>query len=144
MYQYSTCGLENVFLKNGYTLKETPYGPGIAIDDIDGLHRAIAQDILRQKTPLTGQQFRFLRKEQDLTQAELAGILGVSEQTAAAWEKQKNTPVQFMADISMRAYYLAHLQISGLGAQVFPSQNEAPSSSHAFEHDPAGWLAKAA
>lgn len=143
MYQYSSCGLENVFLKNGYTIKETPYGPAVAIDDIEGLHRAIALDILRQRTPLTGQQFRFLRKEQDLTQAELAAILGVTEQTVAAWEKQKKDPVQMMADISMRAYYLAHLQ-NNRQPQVFPSPAEPALDSISFEHNDNGWLPKAA
>ncbi|MFG5864450.1 helix-turn-helix domain-containing protein [Metapseudomonas sp. CR1201] len=143
MYQYSSCGLEYVFLKNGYTIKETPYGQAVSIDDIEGLHRAIALDIMRQKTPLTGQQFRFLRKEQDLTQAELAAILGVSEQTVAAWEKLKKEPVQMMADISMRAYYLAHMQVMRL-PQVFPSPAGQTLGSISFEHDANGWLPKAA
>lgn len=143
MYQYSSCGLENVFLKNGYTIKETPYGPAVSIDDIEGLHRAIAHDILRQRTPLTGQQFRFLRKEQDLTQAEMAAILGVTEQTVAAWEKQKKEPVQVMTDISMRAYYLAHLQ-ANRPPQVFPSPSAKASDSLSFEHDATGWLPKVA
>jgi len=143
MYQYTGCGLENVFLKNGYTIKDTPYGKAISIDDIEGLHRAIALDILRQKTPMDGQQFRFLRKEQDLTQAELAAILGVSEQTVAAWEKQKKEPVQVMADISMRAYYMAHMQAQQ-AQQVFPSNAEKPVDAFSFEHDDTGWLPKAA
>lgn len=144
MYHYSSCGLENIYLKNGFTLKETPYGPAVSIDDIEGLHKAIARDLLRQKTPLNGQQFRFLRKEQDLTQAQLAAILGVSEQTVMAWEKQKSEPVQFMADISMRAYYLAHLQFNNGTAQVFPTQNENTEEAMAFVHDASGWMLKAA
>ena len=144
MYQYTGCGLENVFLKNGYTIKHSSFGRTVSIDDIQGLHCAIAMDILRQKTSMNGQQFRFLRKEQDLTQAELAAILGVTEQTVAAWEKQKREAVQTMADISMRAYYLAHVQALRSQQQVFPSPAEKPIDSFSFEHNDSGWLTKAA
>lgn len=144
MYHYKTCGLENIYLKTGYTLKETPYGRAVSIDDIEGLHLAIASDLLRQKTPLTGRQFRFLRKEQDLTQAELAAILGVTEQTVASWEKQKDTPVQMMADISIRAYYIAHCQTKGVSKQTFPAREEEKPEPMSFAHDDSGWLPLAA
>jgi len=94
MYHYTSCGLDNIHLKNGYTLEETSYGPGVSIEDLEGLHLAIAVDLLRQKAPLTGAQFRFLRKEQDLTHAQMAAILGVTEQAVAAWEKQRGIHVQ--------------------------------------------------
>jgi len=138
MYHYTSCGLDNVHLKNGYTLKETPYGPGVSIEDIESLHLAIAADLLRQKTPLTGAQFRFLRKEQDLTQAQMAAILGVTEQTVAAWEKQKRTHVQRMIDIAMRAYYIAHRQASQW-RQTFPEAPEEPPRQAEFAHQDNGW-----
>lgn len=144
MYHYKSCGLENIYLKNGYVLKETPYGPAVAIEDIEGLHTAISLDLLRQKTPLTGQQFRFLRKEQDLTQAELAAILGVTEQTVAVWEKQKQVPVSFMADICMRAYYIAHQQSTKGYAQTFPNKPEKAPLPVSFERAASGWLPIAA
>lgn len=143
MYHYKSCGLENIYLKNGYTLKETPYGPAVSIEDVEGLHLAIASDLLRQKTPLTGAQFRFLRKEQDLTQAQMAAILGVTEQTVAAWEKQKDGHVQRMADIAMRAYYLAHRQACQ-GAQTFPEAKEEAPRQTEFAHVDDGWLPLAA
>lgn len=143
MYHYKTCGLENIYLKNGYTIRETPYGPGVSIEDIEGLHLAIASDLLRQKAPLTGAQFRFLRKEQDLTQAELGAILGVNEQTIAAWEKNKQAHVQFMADIAMRAYYLAHRQANH-PTQTFPAEQEEQPRQAEFAHQGDSWLAMAA
>ena len=143
MYHYKSCGLDNVFLKNGFAIKQTPYGPAVAIEDIEGLHLAIASDLLRQKTPLTGAQFRFLRKEQDLTQAEMAAILGVSEQTVAAWEKLKDGHVQRMADIAMRAYYLAHRQATQ-PRQTFPEAPEEPPKAAEFAHEDDGWMAMAA
>ncbi|TRN63619.1 transcriptional regulator, partial [Pseudomonas syringae] len=38
MYKYKGSGLDGIFLKNGYTILETPYGEGVKIEDIDGLH----------------------------------------------------------------------------------------------------------
>lgn len=142
MYHYKSCGLENIYLSNGYSVKDTPYGSAVSIEDIDGLHFAISRDILLQRAPLTGRQFRFLRKEQDLTQAEMASILGVTEQTVAAWEKQKDTPVQNMADICMRAYCLNNRQNMGI-RQTFPVREEQPEPV-SFEHDESGWIPQAA
>ncbi len=143
MYHYTSCGLDNVFLRNGFTRTETPYGTAVSIEDVEGLHLAIASDLLRQKTPLTGAQFRFLRKEQDLTQAEIGAILGVSEQTIAAWEKQRDTHVQRMADISIRAYYFAHRQ-AVQGAQPIPDAPEEVPKQAEFSHQDDGWYPKAA
>jgi putative transcriptional regulator len=143
MYHYKSCGLDNVFLKNGFVIKQTPYGQAVSIEDVEGLHLAIASDLLRQKTPLTGAQFRFLRKEQDLTQAEMAAILGVGEQTVAAWEKLKSGHVQRLADIAMRAYYLAHRQ-AVQPPQIFPEAQDGEPEAAEFSHEDNGWMAKAA
>jgi DNA-binding transcriptional regulator YiaG len=90
MYHYTECGLRNVWLANGYAERKTPYGKGVAIDNLQGLHRAIAQQLVRLPRPLKGAEFRFLRKELDLSQAALAEYLGCSIQALARWEKGKS------------------------------------------------------
>jgi DNA-binding transcriptional regulator YiaG len=90
MYHYTECGLRNVWLANGYAMRRTPYGKGVAIDNLQGLHRAIAQQLVRLPRPLKGAEFRFLRKELDLSQAALAEYLGCSIQALARWEKGKS------------------------------------------------------
>lgn len=45
MYHYTDGGLKNVWLVNGYTLREMPYGEGIAINDLDGLGAAFPATI---------------------------------------------------------------------------------------------------
>lgn len=107
MYKYTGSGLDGIFLKNGYTIVETSYGQGVKIEDIDGLHRAIAVDIIRQTTPMNGRQFRFLRKEQDLIQEEVAAIFRVDVQTIANWEKRGAQEIPGPADVAMRAFYAA-------------------------------------
>lgn len=91
MYHYKSCGLPNVYLKNGYTEHTTDYGVGVSIEDIHGLHKAIAIAIIESPTKMTGAEFRFLRKELNLSQKRLGDIMGVEDQTVAGWEKKNPT-----------------------------------------------------
>lgn len=103
MYHYRECGLRNVWLANGYDEHDTPYGAGIAIHDVEGLHRAIARGIVNKGGRLTGSELRFLRQEMDLSQAKLAAMLGNEAQTVALWEKRSSQPK--IADRFIRAIY---------------------------------------
>ena len=44
-YHYVECGLPNVWLRNGFEKKQTPYGEGVSISDIEGLHRCISRTL---------------------------------------------------------------------------------------------------
>jgi DNA-binding transcriptional regulator YiaG len=103
MYHYTEAGLQNVWLENGYHVKKTKYGEAVSIEDAEGLHRAIGRR-LAEKRYLTGAEFRFLRKELDLSQRRVADLVGTSEQTVALWEKRGEVPKT--ADRIFRAIYL--------------------------------------
>lgn len=103
MYHYRECGLRNVWLTNGFDEHCTPYGEGISIHDIEGLHRAIARGLVNKGGRLTGSELRFLRQEMGLSQAKLAQLLGNEAQTVALWEKRGGQPR--MADRLIRAIY---------------------------------------
>ena len=103
MYHYRECGLRNVWLENGYDQHETPYGDGIAIHDVEGLHRALARGLIAKGGKLTGAELRFLRQEMGLSQARLATMLGNEAQTVALWEKRGGQPK--IADRFIRAIY---------------------------------------
>ena len=105
---YPDCGLDDIFLLNGYEKVETPYGHGISVHDVDGLRAAIAWHLVTRKKLLTGKEVRFLRKEIDLTQSELGRLFGVDAQTVARWEKGENN-VSGPADRLLRALYLEHV-----------------------------------
>ncbi len=86
-FHYTMCGLDNVFLLNGFALRSTPYGKGFSIENIDGLHAAIGKRLIEERKMLRGRELRFLRHEMNLSQNRLATLLGVDEQTVARWEK---------------------------------------------------------
>jgi DNA-binding transcriptional regulator YiaG len=106
MYHYTEIGLQNVWLANGYNERKTSYGKAMSIENADGLHRAIGRK-LACKSHLIAAEFRFLRKEMDLSQHRAASLLGTSEQTVALWERRGKIPKT--ADRMFRAIYLEML-----------------------------------
>jgi DNA-binding transcriptional regulator YiaG len=110
MYHYRECGLKNVWLKNGYTVKDTPYGKGVSIQDVEGLHRFIGTLIAR-RPKLTGPELRFLRKEMGLSQKALATFVGTSEQNVSLWERRGRVPQA--ADRIIKLAYLETISKDG-------------------------------
>lgn len=105
MYHYQGCGLPYVFLQNGFELVDTPYGQGVSIHDIDGLHSALAEAIVNNPGQMLGCEVRFLRTQLELSQLALADVLGVSEQSVARWEKGKSKQVNAAAERLLRILY---------------------------------------
>ena len=107
MYHYTDGGLRNVWLANGYTVRQTPYGEAVSIQDADGLTEAICAMLVRKPTALTRTEFRYIRSAGLLlSQAALGATLGVDAQTIARWEKNAHIPR--MADKMLRLTYLEH------------------------------------
>ena len=76
-YHYVECGLPNVWLANGYEKVPSPYGEGVSIRDIKGLHRCLARALCDKPEGLTGAEFRFLRRELDFSQTMMGELVGV-------------------------------------------------------------------
>ena len=91
MYHYIESGLRHVWLTNGYTVKQTPYGEAVSIQDAEGLHRLIGS-IIARRPRLTGPELRFLRKEMGMSQKALADFVGTSEQSVSLWERRGRVP----------------------------------------------------
>jgi DNA-binding transcriptional regulator YiaG len=89
-YHYRASGLDSGYLLNGFTREDTGYGPGVTIQDMDGLHPTIARDIATSTLPVSARDVRFLRKMMDLTQEHLAHLLGIDAQTVARYEKEQS------------------------------------------------------
>lgn len=105
---YPECGLDDVYLLNGYEHVETAYGHGIAVKGLEELREAIALRLVRRKKVLSGKEVRFLRKQLDLTQADLGKLLGMDSQTVARWEKGQNK-VNGAADRVLRLLSVEHM-----------------------------------
>lgn len=108
MFHYTSCGLDNIWLRNGYKVKETKHGEAVAIHDVEGLHNAIGLRLVDNKPKLTGGEIRFLRAELDLPQKTLADLLGVGETSVRGWENDR-TPISPAADRLLRMLYKEHV-----------------------------------
>jgi DNA-binding XRE family transcriptional regulator len=104
-YHYTECGLDYVYLVNGFEPIDTGYGPVVQVMNASKLDRAIADVVVRRQSRLVGREVRFLRGILDMTQAELGKALGKDAQSIARWEKGK-TEIPPTEDIAIRQIYL--------------------------------------
>jgi len=108
-YRYTECGLDDVYLVNGYEIRRMGDEEGVAIKHIGELHQAIGCALVTEKKVLSGKELRFLRKEMDLTQAELGQLVRLTDQSVARWEKEQ-CEIPGAADSLLRLLYLAHIK----------------------------------
>lgn len=111
MYHYTECGLDYIYLKNGFEIHETAYGEGVSIDNADELDKAIAERIIFDSPELSSAEVRFLRVFLDMSQEALARILDVSESTVRNWESSERTNIPGPAGLLLRN--LAREMITG-------------------------------
>ncbi|MGH8474490.1 MAG: helix-turn-helix domain-containing protein [Methylococcales bacterium] len=97
-YHYVQCGLDNVWLQNGFEIVDTPYGKSVKIDNPAQLDAVICEYLTKKAASLTGREFRFLRLQLDMSQKRIGELLGKEAQTVALWEKseQIGREVDFM------------------------------------------------
>lgn len=143
-YHYKESGLDYVYLENGYTVHETPYGKGISIQDTSELHKLLANWVVDLPCPLTGAELRFLRLELEMSQRSLAGILGTTEQTFRRWEKARTKEIPGSADRLLRALYKEYANGRSSVRQVVERMIEmdddvAPGHRVSFRETDRGW-----
>ena len=107
MYHYTLGGLQDVYLVNGYAIKQTPHGEAVAFVDGEGLERAICDALARKEGHLSGAELRYIRMSGlKMSQAGVGAVLGVDAQTVARWEKGEGA--RMAAEKLLRVVYLAH------------------------------------
>jgi len=109
-YHYVECGLQNVYLVNGWEYDDSPYGKGVVINNLKGLHQCIGKVLSDKPERLTGEEFRFLRRELDLSQRMLGEIFDSNERTIRDWERGDKVPGVF--DHLIRHMYMETLDES--------------------------------
>lgn len=109
MYQYKQCGLDNVWLKNGFQIVKTPYGEAVSFEDADELDQVIARALIKKTGTLSGKEFRFLRQQMGMSQNDIASLMRLDTQTIARWEKEQ-VKLPFSNDALLRFVYAAYVE----------------------------------
>lgn len=146
MYHYTSCGLRNIWLHNGYAVKETSYGQGVAIHNVDGLHKAIGLNLVLNKPQLSGAEIRFLRKELDMPQSHLAALLGVSENSVRGWEKHRvkiTKPAERLLRMLYQEYTTGNSSVRGLIERLGQFNRDIYSNGMRLEETESGWTTAA-
>jgi DNA-binding transcriptional regulator YiaG len=100
-YQYTECGLTNVFIENMRVLTDDDDQEVYGIMNVAGLHKVIAHCIVQHRHGMSGPELRFLRTDMGLTQAELAARLHKEPITVGRWERGE-TPIDSNAEALIR------------------------------------------
>lgn len=106
MLRYTGCALDNVYLANGYKHATRDGEKLISYSDLDDLRKAIGLHIVTNRNRLAPKEWRFLREQIGLTQAEMAAKLSSSTQSLARWEHGAGNPLG-PADLLIRALFLS-------------------------------------
>jgi transcriptional regulator with XRE-family HTH domain len=104
MIRYPHPAFPNLYLLNGYSEVETPYGPAREYAAEDDLERCIRRLVLRKPFRLRGWDLRFLRRGLGLSQTELGEQIGRDAQTIARWEKSEEELLSAV-DLAIRVRY---------------------------------------
>jgi transcriptional regulator with XRE-family HTH domain len=146
-FQYRASGLDNVFLRSGYTQQMVGGEVYTAVQDADELHAAIAEHLVLRRKVLRGQEVRFLRKFLGWTQADTGDALGLSDQSIARYEKEKdNATLEGPADRLFRLYVIGKIDGVIDPAKVLEEIRQSDSASSdelVFERPADHWKAAA-
>lgn len=146
LFAYTSCGLQGIFLRNGFDVMETAYGEAISIHNIEGLHSVIGLNLVCSQATLSEREIRFLRKEMDLSQKHLARILGVGETSVRNWESGR-VKISGPADKMLRVLYRDSVE-KGEVREILEHLSELNSDAHndrmELEETDSGWRAQVA
>src|SRR5438067_7838468 len=89
-HKYTESGLDNVTLQN-VEIRECPScgEREVVTPNVEALHIAIAREIARRPTAISGAEVRFLRKTLGLSTRDFAFAMGVGVPAVYRWEQGK-------------------------------------------------------
>lgn len=144
-YNYRGCGLDDIWLVSGYEVKGDDGEQTVTIKNLDGLHKAIGASLVERKVLLTGKEIRFLRLQMDLTQSQLARLVGCDTQQIARYEKGENKMPGPM-DRLLRMIFRCHQGWRGSVRKILQELDKVDSrigEKQIFKDTPNGWKAAA-
>ena len=145
--KYDWSGLPGITLMNVEVTRCRKCGEWeVAIPKIEGLHRLIAQTIIRKPARLTPAEIRFLRKSLGWSAADFARAIGTAPETVSRWETGATT-MGVQADKLLRLLVVVQEPIKD-----YHAHDIAEAAAHAakplrvsFKADAKGWkMAEAA
>lgn len=146
-FHYTACGLDYVYLQNGFQVRETRHGKATAIKDAQGLHEAIARAIISSPHRLRGQEVRFLRAQLKLSQEGLARVLRQRRGSVARWEAAPDKDIPGPVDAALRMFYALKADQHAVAERLVDLLTEIDDLEHkrsvreaAFCDTDAGWL----
>jgi len=80
-------GLSNDYLRNGFTIENSDGDETISYENLTGLYLEIGRAIASTPFTLRAEEFRFMRKQLRMSQADIAALFDKSDQAVAKWEK---------------------------------------------------------
>ena len=80
-------GLSNVYLRNGFTVEDSDGDETISYENLTGLYFEISRAIASTPFTMRAEEFRFMRKQLQMSQADIAALFDKSDQAIAKWEK---------------------------------------------------------
>ncbi|WP_018148928.1 helix-turn-helix domain-containing protein [Henriciella marina] len=116
-YHYVQCGLDNVFLYDGYELECIDEEEYVRVRNVEELWKGIGISVATEARELQPKEIRFLRNHMELTQDDLAKKLGVEPQTLARWEKSQ-TKLPGPADLAIRTLFLTSPAAQPEGSEI--------------------------
>lgn len=108
MLHYTECGLDYIWLHNGYQVEPLDGDEYFSVEDAEELHRRIAMALITHPARLRGQEVRFIRSLLNQTQKDLADRLGTQRVTVARWEAGLQTAIPGAADRLLRFLVCTH------------------------------------
>lgn len=117
-YHYTECGLDCVYLINGFTRHETDYGPGISFQNVSELHKVITRYIITAPHGIRGQEVRFLRGELDISQNDLGKLMGLEKLQILRYENKPDEAIPGTSDRVLRVIMAHHLEENELLTRV--------------------------
>ena len=105
MHQFNADPLPMVWLLNGFFKSEQAGRSLVRYDHLFGLVSALHEAVVLKPALLTGPEITYLRRALDVRQADVANVLGCSEQTLSLWERGSH-PITRAADTLVRKYFV--------------------------------------
>ncbi len=129
---YTACGLDEIYLLNGFDIVETGYGPGPVIKNPEQFYDAVAASVLG-RVRLNGQAGRYLQIWLALDDAELATLLQLPTGQIPVWEREPERIIPAAAAARLRQAALKNLP-----AAFKPVARSADGPAH-FRFDNGRW-----